>query len=60
MFLLELPHRGDSGESTQHTIINIEKKITLNYRVSQKNVDLFENAITRSFMDETFKNFLYL
>ena len=26
--------RGDSNESTQYTIFNIEKKITLNYRKS--------------------------
>ena len=31
MFSLELPHRGNSNEYTQHTIINIEKEITLNY-----------------------------
>ena len=31
MFSLELPHRGDSNEYTQHAIINIKKKITLNY-----------------------------
>ena len=28
------------------------------YRVSQKNVDLFENAITHSFMEKSFPNFL--
>ena len=31
MFLLESPHRGDSNECIQHAIINIKKKITLNY-----------------------------
>ena len=31
MFSLESPHRGDSNECTQHTIINIKKKIILNY-----------------------------
>ena len=31
MFSLESPHRGDSNEYTQHIIINIKKKITLNY-----------------------------
>ena len=31
MFSLESPHRGDSIEYTQHNIINIKKKITLNY-----------------------------
>ena len=28
---LESPHRGDSNKYTQHAIINIKKKITLNY-----------------------------
>ena len=32
VFLLESPHRGDSNENIQHTIYNIKKKITLNYR----------------------------
>ena len=31
MFLLELPHRGDSNEYTQYTIFNIKKKIILYY-----------------------------
>ena len=31
MFQLESPRRGDSNEYTQHTIINIKKKVTLNY-----------------------------
>ena len=31
MFSLDSPHRGDSNEYTQHAIINIKKKITLNY-----------------------------
>ena len=31
MFSLESPHRGDSNEYTQYTIINIKKKITLHY-----------------------------
>ena len=31
MFSLELPYQGDSNEYTQHAIINIKKKITLNY-----------------------------
>ena len=30
VFSLESPHRGDPNEDTQHTIINIKKKITLN------------------------------
>ena len=29
MFLLESPHRGGSNEYTQHSIINIIKKITV-------------------------------
>ena len=31
VFSLESPHRGDSSESTQYTIFNIKKKITLDY-----------------------------
>ena len=31
MFSLESPHRGDSNEYTQHTVINMRKKITQNY-----------------------------
>ena len=31
MFSLESPNRGDSNENTQYTIVNIKKKITLNY-----------------------------
>ena len=31
MFSLESPHRCDSNEYTQHTIFNVENKITLNY-----------------------------
>ena len=31
VFSLESPHRGDSNEYTQHTIVNIKNKITLNY-----------------------------
>ena len=31
VFSLESPHRGDSNEYTQHAIINIKKKIALNY-----------------------------
>ena len=31
MFLLESPNRGDSNKYTQHTTINITKKITRNY-----------------------------
>ena len=31
VFSFESPHRGDSNEYTQHAIINIKKKITLNH-----------------------------
>ena len=31
VFLSELPHRGNSNEYTQHTIFNMQKKISLNY-----------------------------
>ena len=31
MFSLESPHRGDSDEFTQHTILNIKNTHTLNY-----------------------------
>ena len=31
VFVLESPHRGDSNEVTQYTILNIKRKITLNY-----------------------------
>ena len=31
MFSLEPPHRGDSNEYTQYTIVNKKMKITLNY-----------------------------
>ena len=31
VFSLESPHRGDSNEYTQYTIVNIKKKITQNY-----------------------------
>ena len=31
VFSLESPDRGDSNEYTQHTIINMKKKITPNY-----------------------------
>ena len=31
MFLLELPHQGDSNEYTQYTFFNIKKKMALNY-----------------------------
>ena len=31
VFSLESPHRGDSNEYTKHAIVNMKKKITLNY-----------------------------
>ena len=31
VFSLELPHRGDSNQYTQHTIMDIKKKIVRNY-----------------------------
>ena len=31
VFSLESPHRGSSNEYTQYTILDIKKKITLNY-----------------------------
>ena len=31
VFSSESPHRGESNENVQHTIINIKKKITQNY-----------------------------
>ena len=31
VFSLKSPHRGDSNVYTQHAIISIKKKITLNY-----------------------------
>ena len=34
VFSLESPHLGNSYEFTKHTIINIKKKITLNYSKS--------------------------
>ena len=34
VFSLESPHRGDSNENTQYTIVSIRKKMTLNYSTS--------------------------
>ena len=36
VFSLESPHRGDSNDYTQHAIINIKKKMTLNYPKDNK------------------------
>ena len=33
VYSLESPHRGDSNEYTQHTVINITKKIILNHPI---------------------------
>ena len=43
MLSLGSPHRGDSSEYTQHSIINIKKEITLNYPKYNKNE--FEIAV---------------
>ena len=40
VFSLKLPHRGNSNENTQFTIVNIKKKITLNYPKSAATVQL--------------------
>ena len=42
VFSLESPHRGDSNEYTQHAIINIKKKITLNYPKYNKCLHLWD------------------
>ena len=42
VFSLESPHRGDSNKNTQHTSINIIKKIILNYS-KYKNVCSYGN-----------------
>ena len=34
VFLLESPHRGNSNKNTQYTILNMNKKNTLNYSKS--------------------------
>ena len=36
VFSLESPHRGDSNEYTQHTIVNIRKKTVLNFIPNMK------------------------
>ena len=33
VYSLESPHQGDSNEYTEHTIVNIKKKITLSYLI---------------------------
>ena len=41
VFSLESPHGGDSNEYTQYTVINIKKKITLNFNPNLQQMDLF-------------------
>ena len=48
MFTLESPHRGDSNEHTQYTIININKKNTLNYPKSAA-VGFFSKGLKNEF-----------
>ena len=47
VFSLESPHRGDSNEYTQHTIINIKRKIALNYPKSAAMDFLFQGTQER-------------
>ena len=47
VFSLESPHRGDSNEYKQHTIINIKRKITLNYPKSAAMGFLFQGTQER-------------
>ena len=47
VFSLESPHRGDSNEYTQHTIINIKRKITLNHPKSAAMGFLFQGTQER-------------
>ena len=44
VFLLESPHRGDSNDYKQHTIINIKRKITQNYPKSAAMGILFQGT----------------
>ena len=47
VFSLESPHRGDSNEYKQHTIINIKRKFTLNYPKSAAMGLLFQGTQER-------------
>ena len=47
VFSLESPHRGDSNEYTQHTIINIKRNIVLNYPKSAAMDFLFQRTQER-------------
>ena len=47
MFSLESPHRGNSNEYTQHTIINIKRNIALNYPKSAAMDFLFQGTQER-------------
>ena len=51
MFSLESPHQGNSNEYTQHTIINIKLKITLNYP-KYNNVCSYGIFLVREFQNE--------
>ena len=44
VFLLQSPHRGHSNGYTQYTILNIKKKITLNYSKSAVKLQLKSNG----------------
>ena len=46
MFSEESPHRGESNEYTQHTILNIEKKLILNY---PRSAAKFSDKVSRDF-----------
>ena len=48
MFTLESPHRGDSNEHTQYTIININNKNTLYYHKSA-DVGFFSKGLKNEF-----------
>ena len=47
VFSLESPHRGDSNKYTQHIIINIKRKITINYPKSAAMGFLFQGTQER-------------
>ena len=49
VFSLESPHQGDSNEYTQHAIINIKKKFTLNY-------SKYDNVFTYGIFPKGLKN----
>ena len=47
VFSFESPHRGDSNQYTQHTIINIKRKMALNYPKSAAMNYLFQGTQER-------------